>query len=91
MVLPPSRPWSIYHFIAISELPLTNSLCLQLFDMECNTCHLGLSSISEDTEWNFLKRRIEDSKLPTATYELQIMNNEKQIFGQAHMTQFMNE
>lgn len=70
MVLPPSHPKSIYHFTAISELTLTNSLCLQLFDMECNTCLLGLSSISEDTECNFLKRRIKDSKLPTATYEL---------------------
>lgn len=75
----------------MSELPLTSFLCLQLFDMERNTFHWGLPSILEDAECNFLKRRIEDSALPTATYGLQIMNNEKQIFAQAHKTQFMNE
>jgi len=53
VVLPPSPPSGANPPIAVSEPALTNSRCLQRFDTECNTCSPGLSSISEDTEWNF--------------------------------------
>lgn len=48
VVPPPSFPCSVHHFVSISALSPTNSLYLQLFDMECDTWHLGLPSVPED-------------------------------------------